>query len=673
MAAPKRSNEEIGEISKKLKIDGSVQEKDVGVLRFINPQHESDGFRGLIKQRYSDFQVHEVSGDGNVVYLSQIGLPKPKEMEEPEKQEKSEKSSEKSEKSSEKPEKSSEDPGKPLAESLTPSLTPETKADLLKLISEDDLSAIESIFHTGSKVETKTAITDKSERTKFHQLISKGFNGKLETITSPDHTFCVAMATSKTRKPNNRNKVQNGVVNYGLGPFKKYLHFTLYKENRETMEVASKMAKFLRVPNGRVQYAGTKDRRGVTTQRMCVNRGQLERVNALSKGLTNCELGDFAFEEKGLDLGGCWGNEFTIAIRGVTADHENSQLSQLVGNAAESLKNHGYINYYGLQRFGTYSVSTHVIGKELLRSNWRGAAELLLSDQSVQLPESRDARKKWEATGDARDALPLMPTRCVAEHALLAQLAKEERGEDGLYAGQAYFTAIMKIPKNLRLIYVHAYQSYVWNVVALKRIDMFGTNVQEGDLIMVEAKNPENRVVADVVDGQEFLEDVAGSLSDKVRPLTAEDVKSGRYSIFDVVIPLPGYDVQYPNNDHVMQVYRDVMSRDGFDPFDMARRVQEFSMAGSYRPLMGRVHSLSYEMVQYASDNDDILMTDKDMLCAGKDPKTDDRIIRASGDQTAIVLRLRLALSCYATMALREFMKVDTSRFGSFVGLKTDN
>lgn len=64
----------------------------------------------------------------------------------------------------------------------------------------------------------------------------------------------------------------------------------------------------------------------------------------------------------------------------------------------------GFINYYGLQRFGVTNVKnilwaiennpklkikTHVVGKEVLKKNWKGAVELILSanDADVRADE----------------------------------------------------------------------------------------------------------------------------------------------------------------------------------------------------------------------------------------------------------------------------------------------
>lgn len=50
---------------------------------------------------------------------------------------------------------------------------------------------------------------------------------------------------------------------------------------------------------------------------------------------------------------------------------------------------------------------------------------------------------------------------------------------------------LLQIPKNLRMMYVHAYQSYVWNRAVSARIELFGCReVVEGDLVFEGAGEP---------------------------------------------------------------------------------------------------------------------------------------------------------------------------------------
>lgn len=57
----------------------------------------------------------------------------------------------------------------------------------------------------------------------------------------------------------------------------------------------------------------------------------------------------------------------------------------------------------------------------------------------------------------------------------------------------------------------------------------------------------------------------------KVHVVTAEDVAASKYSVFDVVLPLPGFAIQYPAG-KVGDCYRDIMRADRLDPDNMFRK-----------------------------------------------------------------------------------------------------
>lgn len=47
-----------------------------------------------------------------------------------------------------------------------------------------------------------------------------------------------------------------------------------------------------------------------------------------------------------------------------------------------------------------------------------------------------------------------------------------------------YYNAFQSISKGTRFIYIHAYQSYVWNKAVSERIRRFGRKVLVGDLVI---------------------------------------------------------------------------------------------------------------------------------------------------------------------------------------------
>lgn len=55
---------------------------------------------------------------------------------------------------------------------------------------------------------------------------------------------------------------------------------------------------------------------------------------------------------------------------------------ELIQSAMEDLERLGFLNYFGLQRFGTTSVNTHSVGLALLKSEWKEAAMLILKPRA---------------------------------------------------------------------------------------------------------------------------------------------------------------------------------------------------------------------------------------------------------------------------------------------------
>lgn len=81
-----------------------------------------------------------------------------------------------------------------------------------------------------------------------------------------------------------------------------------------------------------------------------------------------------------------------------------------------TLRERGFINYYGMQRFGTSPIPTHAIGLALLRSDWALATHLILRPRDGEGEDVQLARQVWRE-GKLSEAIRLMPRRAVAERA----------------------------------------------------------------------------------------------------------------------------------------------------------------------------------------------------------------------------------------------------------------
>ena len=102
------------------------------------------------------------------------------------------------------------------------------------------------------------------------------------------------------------------------------------------------------------------------------------------------------------------------------------------------------------------------------------------------------------------------------------------------------------------MMYVHSYQSYIWNICASERIKKYGLKLAVGDLVLKKEAG-----------GGGGKEGWGGEgVNEKVKVVGEEEVKAGEYGIMDVVLPLPGSEILYPGNE-IKGVYKEILGKDG--------------------------------------------------------------------------------------------------------------
>jgi tRNA pseudouridine13 synthase len=558
-------------------------------------------------------------------------------------------------------------------------------------------------------------ITDKEKRTQAHQSLRRIFPNLLESSMEEDQSLRIKATPPAERR--GKGKGKGGARERGDGPSRgkgqqweelggEFLHFSLYKENKDTMEIVGFLGSKLGGGAKAFGFAGTKDRRACTVQRVCVKKQTAERMHSFNKILYNAAIGDWKYEPYNLTLGDLQGNEFTITLRDCRFQGEDGldfsgrrQLSDtVVRKAISDFSEKGFINYYGLQRFGSFAASTDAIGRKMLQDDLKGAVDDILAYSDVALaaaegtlPEnstvmvSQDDRNRakalhiWRTQEKGGPALDILPRKFTAERNMIQHLSSRN-SRNGQYDRKSDWQgALMTIPRTLRLMYVHAYQSLVWNVVAGHRWSLHGDKVVAGDLVLVkehldkvasatsELKPRDTDEHGEVVINPSGSENANASAQDfeRARALTQAEVDSGLYNVWDVVLPQPGYDVEYPANS-VGTFYKDFMASEKgghLDPHNMRRGWREVSLSGGYRKFLAKpLQPLSFEVHEYVKEDEQFVVTDLQRLRGqGLDKKEDgeeDGEIEVEGEKKlAVVIRLQLASSQYATMALRELMK----------------
>ncbi|KAJ7395682.1 RAD50-interacting protein 1 isoform X2 [Pitangus sulphuratus] len=502
-----------------------LTESDVGITKFVS-SHK--GFSGILKERYSDFVVHEIGKDGRVSHLDDFSVPVDDEV-------------------------NFEDPSE----------------ETFAVLSDEDKQRLEELQLFKNK-ETSVAIEviedTKEKRTVIHQAVKSLFPG-LETKTEDrdGKKFIIAYHAAGKKALANPRK-HSWPKSRGS-----YCHFVLYKENKDTMDAINVLSKFLRVKPNIFSYMGTKDKRAITVQEIAVLRITAQRLAHLNKCLMNFKLGNFSYKNHPLKLGELQGNHFTVVLRNITGTDD--QIEQ----AMHSLREIGFINYYGMQRFGTTAVPTYQIGRAILQNNWNEVMDLILKPRpGAEKGYLVKCREEWAKTKDPAAALKKLPVKRCVEGQLLRGLLK--------YGMKNIISAFGIIPRNNRLMYIHSYQSYVWNNMVSKRIEEYGLRAVPGDLILKGAT-----------------------------ALHIEEGDVDNYTIHDVVMPLPGFDVIYPKH-KIGEAYREMLIADNLDINNMRHKIRDYSLSGAYRKIIIRPQNVNWDVVAYDDPKIPLFTTDLDEL-----------------------------------------------------------
>ncbi|MEA3254769.1 MAG: tRNA pseudouridine(13) synthase TruD [Candidatus Altiarchaeota archaeon] len=231
---------------------------------------------------------------------------------------------------------------------------------------------------------------------------------------------------------------------------KEYVHFTLQKYNWDTLRAVREISRRLRVSHKRLGFAGTKDKRALTTQRVSVWNKKIMDLEGV--GIRDMVLRDFRYSDERINLGDLYGNRFTVVIRGL--DLGEVILRERVSSVMDELRNQ-IPAFFGVQRFGTVRPITHLVGKEIIKGDFREAVLIYLVRDFMGEDEGvREVRKALGESGDFRGALRDFPKHLGYENAMLNHLVN---------APEDYTGALRKLPKGLQQMFVHAYQGYIFN------------------------------------------------------------------------------------------------------------------------------------------------------------------------------------------------------------------
>lgn len=489
---------------------------------------------------------------------------------------------------------------------------------------------------------------------------------------APDASKCVrlfVLTDSKGRKRKRSidyrsyNELSAKVPEDDVIPFD-ITKFVLYKENVDTQYVLSLLARHLKIKPSRLGYAGTKDKRGITGQWCTAFKVPPKKLWYFNKTVLSRSricLGNFQGANESLKLGDLRGNLFEVILR----EANEADRAKMVA-AVKLFETRGFLNYYGMQRFGTGGTPTHKIGIPLLKGEWRLACKLILTERGADDDAVKDAKRRLvgmldtgkqelsaEDKTELRETLKLLPRNAIGERAVVKGML-----DYGL-AGLA--EALRCVPKTLRLMYMHAYQSYLWNNAASTRIESFSSeHAVAGDIVYKKAAAEGAEGGEGGAEGAEG-EGGEGALENPhelkpIRFVTEEEEREKSVGIDEVLLPLPGQKVSYPKHG-VADVYKTLLAADGISFDDSAHTFRDFStksLAGAYRNVLQVPKSLEYSFIKYSDKNEQLVRTDYEEVRSKGGNKNRPSTRIEAGEYLALKLDFELPSSAYATMAVRQ-------------------
>lgn len=373
--------------------------------------------------------------------------------------------------------------------------------------------------------------------------------------------------------------------------------------NWETNRLIRLMARNLGVSREKIGFAGTKDKRAITTQLMSFEM-PLEKLAELR--LDDVTVRNAYMGKRSIQIGDLIGNSFEIKVR--ECDSDPSEIAGILDETASIInKMKGFPNYFGVQRFGVIRPVTHRVGEAIVRGDLEGAVRTYLSYPSeFEEDDVRNAREGLDGSDDWSAAYSSMPDQMSFEKTMVGHLA-ENPGD--------WIGAIGMMPKNLQMMFVHAYQSYLFNIMLSRRMES-GMPLDAptvGDIVVPLDANKiplhENPVMT----------------TEKNIDLVTRQVRAGRAFI---TITLFGSESMVAGGE-MGEIELDVIGKEGLKAEDfVVPGLNHCSSKGSRREILCPIKDLSY--------------------------KTDD---------SGYAISFSLPKGNYATCLMREFMKSDMKNY----------
>jgi tRNA pseudouridine13 synthase len=202
----------------------------------------------------------------------------------------------------------------------------------------------------------------------------------------------------------------------------------------------------------RISYGGLKDRHALTVQYLTILHGP--KRNLTHAGVTLTYLGEVPEPYVSTDIRA---NRFQITLRDVLPN-EIAETQRVL----EELRVDGVPNYFDDQRFGSVTENSDFVARLMVLGQYEEALRLALAapyarDRAPQKQEKTILRKHWGNWPVCKEHLPPGHARILVDY--LISSPTDFRG------------ALARLQPELRVLYLSAYQSHLWNRILARLLE----------------------------------------------------------------------------------------------------------------------------------------------------------------------------------------------------------
>ena len=287
-----------------------------------------------------------------------------------------------------------------------------------------------------------------------------------------------------------------------------FLHFHLYKEGLRTTQAVYFLARVTGLPLYAFSWSVGMDAKAATTQKVSVvvqdtvgeTYAALKRIRTEKTPRGVIHIGSVTHADSPVTPGSSRGKRVAMLLRNARGSADE------IYNRIETL-GYGFVNFFGVEKFGmTQGPRPHQVSVEILCGRYKQALLVVLEMEAFMNPSVERILKNITTHGTVSEAMiQQVPSHLPHVRALIIGLLKHKSFKKAYYS----------VAPAMRRMWETSLSSMVWNQLATTRMEKFGRKVVVGDTVWLKEEGC-------------------------ARVVTAEDVQKETFTVYDLVLLVPG-------------------------------------------------------------------------------------------------------------------------------------